>query len=245
MSSKKLFFSSLWQSIHCLCSVYTPVDQDTKDAARCYFYSLSKILPNYNLRSLMQEFISENDITPYLISGPKLLEWSYNMRCYIFNRVNNKFTSDKTTILTQYRGADPKVIGKIPLSENICGDNFDSNIPFSVVLQKYDPKNITKDVWGPPSWNLIHSIAINMPQEIPDNLAISIKAMLSCLVYLLPCSWCRKHLRDNLGEDSFDINPYLFNRDSLFIWTYRLHANVSKWLKKPQIELSEAIKLYS
>lgn len=241
-------FSKIWSSIHIIASCYDPLDKDTIDAARCYYYSLSKLLPNFYLRSLMQEFISENDITPYLKSSKDLLSWTFSMRIYIYNRINNLSTPDatsKTTSIFQYRGATPSSIGKIPLSQNITGEGFDSSIPFSVVLEKYDRKNLTKSFWGPYIWYLLHVTFINMPIEIPENLVISIKSMLTCLTFLLPCQLCKEHLRKNLGKDYLDINPYIYNRYSLFTWSVKIHNILNKFLQKPQLEVEEAAKLYT
>lgn len=84
-----------------------------------------------------------------------------------------------------------------------------------------------KGYWGPPTWCTLHFLTVGYR---PEN-RLSVKRFIYSLPYLLPCEYCREHLKGNLQsvpltEDS------LLNNKALFTWSYFLHDLVNKQLKK-------------
>lgn len=112
---------------------------------------------------------------------------------------------------------------------------------FDAFRKKYTPENILMSTWSHPTWKMIHFYGANYNPEDPD-YAISYKAFISCLQYLVPCKNCREHLRANLADHPID--QFFASAEDLFTWGYILHQTVSVQTKKQGISLSEAKKLY-
>ena len=83
-----------------------------------------------------------------------------------------------------------------------------------------------KFFWGPALWKSIHSLAA---AYTPDQRK-EYKKFIYSLQFLLPCNYCKKHLQQNLRK--INIDYYLSNNHTLFLWTYFLHDIVNKALGK-------------
>jgi hypothetical protein len=58
------------------------------------------------------------------------------------------------------------------------------------VLPSSDPR-----VFGPPTWECLHILAQNYPEQADEKTRRRCRRFLSCLSHLLPCSHCGKHFR--------------------------------------------------
>ena len=131
----------------------------------------------------------------------------------------------------------------VELNNYICSNLNINNInSYTEICKKYDPKKITKNIWGNSVWYFIHYIALNQSKIITRDIGISFKQMMFSLSFLLPCEKCRNHLRTHLQE--FPLDDYLITNETLFEWTFILHNIVNKSLKKPIMEYNSARKLY-
>lgn len=85
--------------------------------------------------------------------------------------------------------------------------------------------------WGPGTWRLIHSMAINYePNPVKKKAFLQ---FIYSLPELLPCEKCRIHLRNNLRK-----NPperHMASKEKLFLWTYRLHDVVNRQKDYPTV----------
>jgi hypothetical protein len=97
----------------------------------------------------------------------------------------------------------------------------------------YDPKLLTKDVWGPQLWKLIHTSVLRVPLEdgyCTTQISIAIKSFITCIAILVPCPYCRKHAWEYYTTHS--INEYLTTNLHAFQWTVNFHSDVSKRLNE-------------
>lgn len=77
------------------------------------------------------------------------------------------------------------------------------------------------ELYGPKLWSLIHYFSAHYDCRY-------FPWFIDCLRYLIPCEGCRKHFSDNLRVIPFsDFAP-----DSVFLWSYVVHAKVNKLLYK-------------
>lgn len=118
--------------------------------------------------------------------------------------------------------------------------NGGSYIPYDKFKQKYDHSNMVITTWSHPTWKMIHYYASQYDNTY--EYALSYKAFMSCMQFLLPCPRCREHLKDNLSNHPID--KFFSSRDDLFRWSYILHQTVSEQIGKKGISIQEAKRLY-
>ena len=116
----------------------------------------------------------------------------------------------------------------------------DHPLSYKEINQKYN--DFSKADWGPVVWRLIHTLAANYPFQYDVNMSVCYKAFITCLIFILPCSMCRNHLKENLAE--FPIDDYLKTRDYIFLWTYYLHNRVNRQTGANIVTYDFARKLY-
>lgn len=114
------------------------------------------------------------------------------------------------------------------------------DITFEQAYKNYS--NISKPDWAIPIWFLIHYIAANLPERLSQQQAISFKAMIVCLRYLLPCEECRKHMTEYISKT--EIDPYLGTKNTVFYWTWEFHNSVNVRTNKKPLPFDEAYSLY-
>jgi len=83
-----------------------------------------------------------------------------------------------------------------------------------------------KTFWGPSTWCTLHIAAAGFDRKN----TLSFKKFVASLPILLPCEYCREHLKNNL--ELVDLTNSIENNVQLFTWSYFLHDLVNKQLKK-------------
>lgn len=111
---------------------------------------------------------------------------------------------------------------------------------YSTFVARYKTEVTTISTWSHPTWKMIHYFAAGYYPG--GDYALSYKAFVSCLQFILPCPKCRDHLRDNLSNHPID--DFFGTRMELFTWSYILHQNVNAQLKKKGISFTEAKIIY-
>tara|TARA_B100001027_G_C16191593_1_gene296296 strand:+ start:442 stop:888 length:447 start_codon:yes stop_codon:yes gene_type:complete len=100
-----------------------------------------------------------------------------------------------------------------------------------------DPK-----VWGPKLWFVIHTIALNYPDNPSYDQKRIHEDFFNNLVFLIPCDKCRIHYRQHINNNP--VVNHLKNSDTLFRYTIDLHNEVNKTLNKRLYSYDEAVKFY-
>ena len=100
-----------------------------------------------------------------------------------------------------------------------------------------DPK-----VWGPKLWFVIHTLALNYPDNPSYEQKRIHEDFFNNLVFLIPCDKCRIHYRQHINNNP--VVNHLKNSDILFRYTIDLHNEVNKTLNKRTYSYEEVVKFY-
>ena len=88
--------------------------------------------------------------------------------------------------------------------------------------------HLTKAVWGPPCWAMMHSLAASVDASSRDAFC----RFLHGLSALLPCPECKQHFQDFLAEHPPETT--VRDRESASRYCFDLHNRVNDSLGKPQ-----------
>lgn len=115
----------------------------------------------------------------------------------------------------------------------------------------YAPAKLTKDVWGPYHWRMLHQTLLRVKTVqgvIPHELKKYAKAFVTCLGLLLPCPSCKSHAWEYFTTHSID--DWMTTNFHLFQWSVMFHNEVNQRLndgtgtQKKVYTLDEAARLY-
>lgn len=95
-----------------------------------------------------------------------------------------------------------------------------------------------KKVWGPALWRTIHATAAAYRPENRE----SYRDFIYSLQDIMPCDYCKKHLRQNLLD--LPLENFLVSNRQLFLWTYLLHDLVNQQLNKRSPPFEEVENQY-
>lgn len=84
-------------------------------------------------------------------------------------------------------------------------------------------------IWGPDGWRLLHSIAVNYPNNPTISMRKKYKCFFNSLEYVLPCIFCRQSFGEYITE--LPVEPALINKKTLCTWLYRIHNRVNGKLR--------------
>jgi len=97
-------------------------------------------------------------------------------------------------------------------------------------------------IWGPKLWFVIHTFALNYPENPTYEDKRLHEDFFNNLVFLIPCNKCRIHYRNHLNK--YPVINYLDNSDNLFKYTIKIHNEVNKTLNKRVYSYEEVVKFY-
>ena len=98
------------------------------------------------------------------------------------------------------------------------------------------------EIWGPKLWFVIHTIALNFPDEPTYNDIRNTEQFFESLKYNIPCDKCRVHYTQRLNKNPIINN--LKNSDTLFRYTIELHNDVNISLGKRTYTYDEVVDFY-
>ena len=115
---------------------------------------------------------------------------------------------------------------------------------------QWKPKEATLDmrdpeVFGPPLWFTLHNGATNYPEIASPIISEKMKNFILGLPYIISCENCQSHAIAYIEEHYEKMCEACKGRDELFKFFFDFHNYVNKRLKKPEMKLEDAIKLYS
>jgi hypothetical protein len=97
-------------------------------------------------------------------------------------------------------------------------------------------------VWGPNLWVVIHTLALNYPNNPSYEQKRIHEDFFNNLVFLIPCDKCRIHYRQHINNNP--VVNHLKNSDTLFRYTIEIHNEVNKTLNKKIYSYDEAVNFY-
>lgn len=225
--------------LHIIVRTYKNDKTRNSKAIQCFIQSLSDIIPSQQVRKNVQEFIIMSPRVMDTITNNKIIQGFFNINKHIKDTLDE---SNSSFFLYVIKDSELLFMWTYLLRAYIDLTLYNKiTISFSSLLDVYDLKRINKQIWGNALWFVIHHSAYNAP-EYDKIWTTSYKSFITCLMYVMPCAYCREHLGENLAQISID--QYLFDNKA-FEYSWTLHNTVNKFLKKPEISLSEARNIYS
>jgi hypothetical protein len=97
-------------------------------------------------------------------------------------------------------------------------------------------------IWGPKLWFVIHTLALNYPDNPNYEQKRLHEDFFNSLVFLIPCDKCRVHYRQHINNNP--VVNHLKDSNTLFKYTIDLHNVVNKTLNKKQYSYEEAVRFY-
>jgi len=101
-------------------------------------------------------------------------------------------------------------------------------------------------IWGPPTWDFLHTITFNNPYRPTHYEKQQTVVFFESVGDMLPCQSCREHYQKNLTI--FPVRNVVSDRDALVNWLIHIHNQVNTLLGKrihTQVEVKRrSNKLY-
>ncbi len=101
---------------------------------------------------------------------------------------------------------------------------------------------MSKSVWGPATWQLLHSIVLKINDNINQSQLKELKSVIINITNNLPCPNCTHHAVSYLKSNRFDLIDNIY---SLRLFIHKFHNNVNERLKKPLMSYEDHIVLYN
>jgi len=100
-------------------------------------------------------------------------------------------------------------------------------------------KGFSPKIWGPSAWKFIHTVALSYPDNPTPFDKENYKSFFLSLQNVVPCGKCRDHYSKNIKD--ININNYLDNSSSLFLWTNKIHnlANATYGGKQTDVNIAK------
>jgi hypothetical protein len=99
-----------------------------------------------------------------------------------------------------------------------------------------------KSVWGPITWNLIHTMVLKVKDTINSNQLSELKNIILRILHNLPCPYCTSHAISYIKQSNYKV---INNINDLRIFIFQFHNAVNKRLNKPLITYEEHAQLYN
>lgn len=100
----------------------------------------------------------------------------------------------------------------------------------------------TPDIWGPHGWKFLHYVTLNYPIIPSNDDKKNYKEFFNLLQFVLPCSVCSKHFKENLKVLPLS-DTVMESRENLIKWCIDMHNIVNKSKNKPELSYDQAIPL--
>lgn len=100
---------------------------------------------------------------------------------------------------------------------------------------------MSKNVWGPATWHLLHCMVLKIDDNINQVQLEDLKRIISRIVNNLPCPYCTEHATSFLKNNHFSSITTI---NALRYFIFYFHNKVNERLKKPQMGYEEHLQLY-
>jgi hypothetical protein len=101
---------------------------------------------------------------------------------------------------------------------------------------------MSKSVWGPATWQLLHSMVLKINDNVNQSQIKELKMMIINIASNLPCPYCTQHALNYLKTNHFDLIDNIF---TIRMFMHKFHNDVNIRLKKPTMTYEEHIILYN
>lgn len=98
------------------------------------------------------------------------------------------------------------------------------------------------EVWGPPYWFFLHTIALNYPKHPNASTKKKYYDLIQNFDLFIPVESHAKNFMKLLSL--YPVSPYLDNRHSFVRWMHFIHNKINEQLEKPKISLAKFYTCY-
>ena len=88
---------------------------------------------------------------------------------------------------------------------------------------------MSKSVWGPATWYLLHSMVLKINDDTPKEVITDLKKLIRNITSNLPCPACSAHATSHLSKLKFDTITTI---ETLRHFMFHFHKTVNEMLKK-------------
>jgi hypothetical protein len=99
---------------------------------------------------------------------------------------------------------------------------------------------MTKAVWGPATWKLLHCMVLKVNSLEPSQL-IELKNTIMRIVSNLPCPYCTSHAMSTMATSNFKTISTI---NDLKMFMFQFHNKVNQQVNKKLITYEEHLPLY-
>lgn len=96
--------------------------------------------------------------------------------------------------------------------------------------------------WGPGTWQLMHSISFNYPQNPKEEDKKAYTNFIDSLKQVLPCESCKNEFTKMLKK--FPLDDFLEDTEGVVVWSYLAHHMVNIRLNKKTPEFNDVVRHY-
>ena len=89
---------------------------------------------------------------------------------------------------------------------------------------------MSKSVWGPATWYLLHSMVLKINDDAKSETITDLKKLIRNITSNLPCPACSAHATSHLSKMKFDS---ITTVEGLRRFMFHFHNTVNEMLKKP------------
>ena len=89
---------------------------------------------------------------------------------------------------------------------------------------------MSKSVWGPATWYLLHSMVLKINDDVNSETITDLKKLIRNITSNLPCPACSSHATSHLSKMKFDS---ITSVEGLRRFMFHFHNTVNEMLKKP------------
>jgi len=100
---------------------------------------------------------------------------------------------------------------------------------------------MSKNVWGPPTWRLLHCLSVKAKDTMTPPQLNDLKTILERIVSNLPCPLCSTHAKSYFKLNKFNT---IITLNQLRYFMFVFHNNVNSRINKPLITYEEHNILY-
>ena len=137
--------------------------------------------------------------------------------------------------------SDPNLITKVTVSGN-RPETDTLEIKYQTVTG-VDPGK--PEIFGPPFWFTLHNGAAHYPVKASVVCMQRMKGFISGIPVMLPCETCSDHATAYIEANREKLDYIVSGRESLFEFFVSMHNYVNKRFGKPQLTVSDAMKIYT
>ncbi len=101
---------------------------------------------------------------------------------------------------------------------------------------------MSKSVWGPATWSLLHCMVLKINDDINQSQLNDLKGIITNIAANLPCPNCTQHAISYLNTNKFSLINNIY---TLRVFMHTFHNKVNERLKKPLMSYEEHLVVYS